>query len=95
MSTDNRLRPIRIDGDETAGSLAPLCADYSSLPPRTLLGHAQGTPTEILDGEERLAVQGSSELVDRKKLHDAPSERVTVPRPDMISVVDNSKGGTT
>ncbi|AIY00369.1 hypothetical protein ART_0770 [Arthrobacter sp. PAMC 25486] len=72
MSIDNWLKVTRPDDGETVGYLAPLAADYSLLQPRTLLGHALGTATDFLDGEERLAAHGISELAERWQLQDAP-----------------------
>lgn len=62
----------REDG-ETVGYLEPLTEDYDRVQPRTLLGHALGSPGEFEEGEERLAAHGISELAEQWVL-DADTE---------------------
>lgn len=66
---------------ERVGYLEPLTEDYSSVQPRTLLGHTLGEPCDYIDGEDRLIEHGISELAERWTLDadtDTAVENLTI-----------------
>lgn len=74
MPATDWMKVTRPDDGETVGYLEPLSDDWSSVQPRTLLGHSLGGPVEFMVGEELLAGHGISELAERWHLRGAEAE---------------------
>lgn len=50
---------------EAVGCLEPVAEDCDLVRPRTLVGHRASGPTDLTEGEERLAERGIGELLAR------------------------------
>lgn len=68
--------PVTREDGERVGYLEPLSEDYSSVQPRTVLGHKLGDPCEYVEGEDLLVEHGISELAEKWTLDDGTNSQV-------------------
>lgn len=74
-TTDHWASVTREDG-ERVGYLEPLSEDYSSVQPRTVLGHKLGEPCEYIEGEDALIEHGIFELAEKWTLDSGTNAQV-------------------
>ncbi|WP_150461822.1 hypothetical protein [Nesterenkonia ebinurensis] len=88
MDTTNRWISVTREDGERVGYLEPLSEDYSSVQPRTVLGHKLGDPCEYIEGEDLLIEHGISELAEKWTLDNGTNAQV-----ENLTIVELSPHG--
>lgn len=88
MDSTNHWVSVNREDGERVGYLEPLSEDYSSVQPRTVLGHKLGDPCEYIEGEDLLVEHGISELAEKWTLDDGTNAQV-----ENLTIVELSPHG--